>query len=134
MTTRNSRKYITCLFTTNVAIVATIQGGAHISRVMVSLKPIVLTNVGKYALKLNEMNMDMSERVIHQTFQSVNAMIRLSLLLIPLASSSPTPTSSSSRFSTKWRSKGLSHFDVAGKSGSINMAQIATKTVREPSI
>lgn len=116
-------------------MVAKIQGGAHNNSVTVLLKPIVLLNVGKKALKLKETTMEARMSASHQTFQSVRAITKpWACPAFSVSSLSPTPTSSSSLFSARRRSKGDSHVEVAGKSGSMNMATNAKNTVKEPSM
>lgn len=71
-----SQAISTNLVTRNAQIVAKTQGGAHSNNVTVSLNPIVLLRVGKYALKLNEITIEHSARANHQTFQSPKARTR----------------------------------------------------------
>ena len=48
-------------------------GGAQRSNVTVGLKPSVAVRVGKYALKLNAITWLAIAKLIHHTFQSLNA-------------------------------------------------------------
>lgn len=115
--------------------VAKTQGGAQSKSVIVLLKPIVWLSVGKKALKLSETTIEVNASANHQTFQSENAITRPSPcdILVP-SSLSPTPTSSSRRFSASRRSSGDNHFDVEGKSGRMNIETIAKNTVKPPSM
>lgn len=92
-------------------------------------------SVGKNALKLKEMTIEERAMDNHHTFQSVTAITR-PFPWVPLSdeSLSPTPTSSTSRFSARRRSIGESQVEVAGKSGRINIATRAKKTVKAPSM
>ena len=50
-------------------------GRAHKRSVTVVLNPIVLLSVGKNALKLSEMTIDVRAKANHHTFQSLNAIL-----------------------------------------------------------
>lgn len=143
----------THLETINAETVANIQGGEQSSKDIVSLYPIVALNVGKNALNDNATAMLPIVTASHQTFQSASAKRRpiciiswgcfgifCSSLRNPdsdsenMRRSSPTPVSSAMRCRASERSADVSQPEgVSGKSGRMNIEQIATKTVREPS-
>lgn len=102
--------------------------GAHSNRVAVLLKPMVALSVGKNALKLRETTMLVSASASHQTFQSVIALTKPAVLPCSVWPSSPMPAKSSSmRLWASRHSMGLSQLEVVdGKSGRMNIAQIAT--------
>ena len=139
--------------TTNAIRVANTQGGAQSRRVTVRLYPSVAVRVGKNALNEREMMMEVILHgvdesnalleyggtyfsAIYITFQSVRVSRRIwPWLLTSVWLSSPTPASSSIRFSANLASIGDSQrWEVEGKSGRTNTAMRATRIVRPPSM
>jgi hypothetical protein len=113
-------------------IVLTIHGGAQSIRLIVGEYPIVATNVGKNRLNDSDALQQANAVPINHAFQSVTIDRRSEKPLDGLGSAGPWPLESSSiRLRARESSADVSQrAGPEGKSGSINIPQMPTITVK----
>jgi hypothetical protein len=117
-------------------IVLIIHGGAHSRRLIVGEYSIVATNVGKNALNDMDALPQPNATPSHHALQSVVNESRSEKPPGDLGPAGPQLLESSSiRFSARECSAGVSQrAGLEGKSGSMNIPQMPTKTVKKPSM
>jgi hypothetical protein len=121
---------------TIIAVIELIShGGAHSRRLIVGEYPIVATNVGKNMLNDIDELQQANAVPVNQALQSVIIDRRSEKALDVLSSAGPWPLESSSiRLRARESSADVSQrAGPEGKSGSMNIPQIPTKTVKKPS-